>query len=74
MFLLAIHSDTIANWLSPIVTPNSGNTFSWRRVFHVTTSLQNLYIGHNQLTNADLDNHTVTYTGGEGLWKLVNTL
>jgi len=26
-----------------IVIPRSDSTFGWRRVFHVTTSLQNLY-------------------------------
>jgi len=45
MFPFAIHSDTIANWELLIVTPNSDSTFGWRRVFHVTTSLQNLYVG-----------------------------
>ena len=41
---LIIHSDTIVSWLSIIITPNNGNTFWWRRDFHVTTSLQNLYV------------------------------
>ena len=42
MFPFAIHSDTISNRVSVIVTPISGRTFGCRRVFHVTTSLQNL--------------------------------
>ena len=44
MFPLTIHSDTIVNWLLFIVTPKRDNTFRWRRAFHVTTSLQNLYM------------------------------
>jgi len=57
MFPFAIHSDTIANWELPIVTPNSGSTFGWRRAFHVTTSLQNLYINrHRQLINTHFQN------------------
>ena len=43
MFPPTIHSDIIANWVLSIVTPSSGNTFRWRRIFHVMTSLQNLY-------------------------------
>jgi len=42
IFPLTIHSETIAKSLSPIVTPNSGSTFGWRRLPHVTTSLQNV--------------------------------
>ena len=42
---LTIQSDIIAKWLSDIVTPISGRTFGCRSVFHVTTSLQNLYRG-----------------------------
>jgi len=42
MFPLTIHSETIANSLFPIVTPNSGSTFGWQRLFHVMTSLQNV--------------------------------
>jgi len=49
MFPFVIHADTIANLESPIVTPNSGSTFGWRRAFHVTTSLQNVYTGQHQL-------------------------
>jgi hypothetical protein len=53
MFPLSIHSDTIANWFSLIVTPNSGNTFWWRRAFQVMTSLQNLcVVGANRSTRA----------------------
>ena len=52
MFPFTIHSDTITNWESPIVTPISGNTFGWRRAFHVTTSLQNFYTGQHELANA----------------------
>ena len=44
IFPLTIHSETIAKRFSPIVTPNSGSTFGWRRVFHVTTSLQNVCV------------------------------
>jgi len=51
MFPFAIHTDTIAKSESPIVTPNSGSTFGWRRAFQVTTSLQNLYTGRHQLAN-----------------------
>ena len=42
MFPLTIHSETIAKSLFPIVTPNSGSTFGWQRLFHVMTSLQNV--------------------------------
>ena len=52
MFPFTIHSDTISNWELLIVTPTSGSTFGWRRAFHVTTSLQNLYTGQHQLANA----------------------
>jgi len=44
IFPLTIHSETIARRFFPIVTPNSGSTFGWRRAFHVTTSLQNVYV------------------------------
>ena len=44
IFPLAIQFDTIANWLSDIITPTRGRTFGCRRVLHITTSLQNLYI------------------------------
>ena len=40
---LVIHSDTIAKWLSLVVTPNSGSTFGWWRLFHIIASLQNIY-------------------------------
>jgi hypothetical protein len=43
IFPLAIHSDAIAKCLPLMVTPNSGSTFGWLRLFHVITSLQNLY-------------------------------
>ena len=43
MLPLTIHSDTITNRFSDIVTPNSGSMFGWRRDIHATTSLQNLY-------------------------------
>ena len=52
MLPLTIHSDTITNRFSDIVTPNSGNTFGWWRVFHATTSLQNLYKTQS-IINAD---------------------
>ena len=42
MFPLTIHSETIAKTFFPIVTPNSGSKFGWQRLFHVTTSLQNV--------------------------------
>jgi len=42
MVPFVIHSDTIANWSLLIVIPRNDSTFGWRRVFHVTTSLQNL--------------------------------
>ena len=45
MFPFTIHSDTIAKWRPPITTPKSGSTLGWRRVVHVTTSLQNLCMG-----------------------------
>ena len=44
-FPFTIQSDTTAKWFSDIVTPINGSTFGCRRVFHVTTSLQNLYKG-----------------------------
>jgi len=42
IFPLTIHSETIAKSFLPIVTPNSGSTFGWQRLFHATTSLQNI--------------------------------
>ena len=48
MFPLFIHSDTITNRWLVIVTPSRGNTFGWRRVLHIMTSLQNLCMGHYQ--------------------------
>ena len=42
MFPFDIHSDTIANSVSVILTPRSGNTFGCRRAFHDTNSLENL--------------------------------
>ena len=50
MFPFAIQSDTIANRVLDIVTPISGRTFGCWRVFHVTTSLQNLYTERRQCT------------------------
>ena len=35
-----------------IVTPSNDNTFGWRRVLYVMNSLQNLYVGHDQLISA----------------------
>ena len=46
IFPFTIHSETITNRFSVIVTPNRGSTFGWRRAFHVTTSPQNLYKWH----------------------------
>jgi len=43
MLPFTIHSDTITSWSPDIVTPSSGCTFGWWRVFHAATSLQNLY-------------------------------
>ena len=51
IFPLSIHSETIAKLRWPIITPNSGSTFGWRRDFQVTTSLQNLYHDKHQLTD-----------------------
>ena len=48
MFPFFIHSDTITNWVPVILAPNSGITFGWRRVFHIMTSTQNLYMGRGQ--------------------------
>ena len=45
----SIHSDTITNCLSSIVTPRRGNTFGWLRAFHLIASLQNLCVGCGQL-------------------------
>ena len=59
IFPFAIHSDTIANRGLPIVAPNSGSIFGWRRAFHVTTSLQNIYTGQHQLA-AQTSSKTVT--------------
>ena len=42
IFPFTIHSDTITNWVLPIITPCSGKTFGWLRAFHLITSLQNL--------------------------------
>ena len=53
IFSFSIHSDTIANWFSVIITPSRGNTFGCRRAFQVMTSLQNLCEGyHAQLASA----------------------
>ena len=38
----SIHSETITNCPSSIVTPRSGNTFGWFKAFHLIASLQNL--------------------------------
>ena len=46
MFPFGIHSDTIENSVSVIITPRSGNTFGCRRAFHVTNSLQNICTVH----------------------------
>ena len=51
MFPFTIHSDAIAKWRASIVTPNRCSTFGWRRAFHVTTSLQNLYNSQRQQVN-----------------------
>ena len=51
MFLFSIHSDAMAKESLSIVTPIRGSTLGWRRAFHVTTSLQNLYGGWDQLVN-----------------------
>ena len=48
MFPFAIQSETIANCASVIITPTSGRIFGWSSVLHVTTSLQNFYIGLGQ--------------------------
>ena len=48
----SIHSDIIAKRVSSIVAPNNGSMFGWRRDFHVTTSSQNLCIGHGQFIYA----------------------
>ena len=48
MFPFTIHSDTISNRASVIVTPISGNTFGCRRFFHATTSLQRICEGPGQ--------------------------
>ena len=46
----------MTNWYLSIVTPSSGNTFGWRRAFHLITSLQNLWMGRGQLTNRHAQN------------------
>ena len=51
MLPFVIQSDIITNRFSDIVTPNSGNTFGWRRAFHITTSLQNLCAGHDRFVD-----------------------
>ena len=48
IFPFSIHSDTITNCPSSIVTPRSGSTFGWLRAFHLIASLQNLYTNHPQ--------------------------
>ena len=52
MFPFVIHSETMTNRVPVIVTPNNGSTFGWQRAFHVTTSLQNLCMGHGKLADA----------------------
>ena len=52
MFPFSIHSDTITNWFSYIVTPSKANTFGWLMAFHLIASLQNLCVGCDQLINA----------------------
>lgn len=51
MFPLSIHSDTMTNRRSIIVTPNRGSTFGWRRVLHIITSLQNSCVGRGMRTD-----------------------
>ena len=58
MFPSAIHSDTIAKWVSVIVTPISGSTFGCRSDFHITTSPQNLYMGLDQRIDKQKDSIT----------------
>jgi len=41
MLPFPIHSDTMTNRFSDVVTPNSGSMFGWRSALHPTTSLQN---------------------------------
>ena len=48
MLPLTIQSDTIANCDSDIVTPMRDKILGCCRDFHVTTSLQNLYMRHRQ--------------------------
>ena len=50
MFPLGIHSDTIANSVSVMITPMSGNKFGCRRAFHDTNSLQNRCIFNGEYT------------------------
>ena len=52
IFPFPIQSDTIANWLSDIITPTRGRMFGCWRVLHITTSLQNLYIVQHEWTDA----------------------
>ena len=49
MLPFAIHSDTIANRFSVMITPINGSTFGCRRDFQVMTSLQNLCKTYTQL-------------------------
>jgi len=51
MFPFGIHSDTIENSVSVIITPRSGNTFGCRRAFHDTNSLQNPCVSYGQCSN-----------------------
>jgi hypothetical protein len=56
MFPFDIHSDTIENSVSVIITPRSGNTFVCRRVFHDTDSPQNLCTIYGQRPNGYVGN------------------
>ena len=57
-----IHSDTITNCFSSIVTPNRGNTFGWLRVPHLIASLQNLCVGCGQLTDTHSQSNNMEAT------------
>ena len=59
-FPFGIHSDTIANRVSVISTPNSGNTFGWLRAFHVKNSLQNPYTSSGQCVKSCIGSKSVT--------------
>ena len=62
MFPSITQSETIANCDPDIVTPMRGMILGWRRDFHVTASLQNLYMRHRQRSSTRGGGQLITDT------------